>query len=212
MSGSYDGRSEEYSDLFTFIMEADDDIPAFDPGPMDATPAPEGDAIPDQTAPPDNADSGSDDMPPEMNDAGDEGFDNFNADDMGEGGDENETAGEDEADDDEAGSDKLGEKTNDILNARLYEKIIERNGEIETLIEQITRVLVALPYETTKEIDKPINQLKTALARGQQYAIDEFVHAEYGVNLLFYEKLNSVYILLEDKIDKILKKANKDKK
>lgn len=194
-----------YNDLFTFIMEADDDIPDFDPGPMDDSPS---DDVPDQTSPPDDAGSGSNtDTPPEM---ADDSGDDFSFDSGSEGGDENETADEgDTNDEDNAEGEKLGEKTNDILNERLYRKLTERNAEIENILEQISKVLVALPYETAKAVDEPLNQLKTALAKGQEYAIDNFIHAEYGENLLFYEKLNSLYILIEDKIDKILKKAEK---
>lgn len=203
------GRS--YDDLFTFIQEAGedgiDDIPDFDPGDTDM---PTEDA---QAAPPadDIGNNGSDtDLPPEMNDGGDDTF-NFNM-DGDEGGDNNDTtdeAGGEDATEDDATENELGTRTNDILNERLYRRLTERNGEIENTIEQIQAVLVALPYNTVKDIDRPLNQLKTALAKGQSYAIDNFINAEYGVNLLFFEKLNSCYILIEDTIDGILKKASK---
>ena len=83
----------------------------------------------------------------------------------------------------------------------------DRNTEIENTLDQIQRVIPVLPYEIVQELDKPLDQLKTALSKGQSYAIDKFINAEYGENLLFFEKLNSAYILIEDKIDKIIKKA-----
>ena len=197
-------------DLFTFIMEADGDIEDFDPGDLgDTTDGP------DATAPDDAGSGSSDNSPPEMNDSGmDDNFD-FNPE---AGGDENsETTddgstdeGNDTADEDNTDGEKLGAKTNDILNERLYRRLTERNDEIEADLKQIQQVLSALPYETTEALEKPINQLKTALSKGQSYAIDNFVSSEYGVNLIFYEKLNALYVLIEDCIDKEIKKANKD--
>ena len=199
------GRS--YDDLFTFVMEADDDIPAFD---ADAAAA---DMPADDTAAPpaDDTGNGSDtDLPPEPTDDGD----TFNFDmDGEEGGDNNDTTdeagGEEDTEADDDSSNELGTRTNDILNERLYNRLTERNAEIENTVEGIEKVLVALPYEYVKELDRPLNQLKTALAKGQSYAIDKFINAEYGVNALFFEKLNSCYILIEDTIDGILKKATK---
>lgn len=205
------GRS--YDDLFTFIQEAGEEdmdaIADFDPGADMSADA--------QAAPPadDAGNNGSDtDLPPEMNDGGDDTF-NFNMNDEGDGGDNNDTTDEAGGDEDTAEEDEtdneLGTRTNDILNERLYHRLTDRNTEIESTIEQIQAVLVALPYNTVKEIDRPLNQLKQALAKGQTYAIDKFINAEYGVNLLFFEKLNSCYILIEDTIDGILKKASNAK-
>lgn len=204
------GRS--YDDLFTFIQEAGEEdmdaIADFDPGADMSTD--------DQAAPPadDTGNNGSDtDLPPEMNDGGDDTF-NFNMNDE-DGGDNNDTTDEAGGDENTAEEDEtdteLGTRTNDILNERLYHRLTDRNSEIENTIEQIQTVLVALPYNTVKEIDRPLNQLKQALAKGQNYAIDKFINAEYGVNLLFFEKLNSCYILIEDTIDGILKKASNAK-
>ena len=202
--------SKRYDNLFTFIMEADD-IPDFDPGDTggDALPDATGDASPDTPAP------ASDGPPPEMNEMDDnfdfnpEGEDTGN--DMGDETNMDENPDEQNPDDNAEGE-NIGEKTNAILNQRLYETLNKRNTEVENTLEQIQAVIPILPYEIVQELDKPLNQLKTALSKGQAYAIDKFLNAEYGENLLFFEKLNSAYILIEDKIDKIIKKAQKEKK
>lgn len=200
--------SKRYDNLFTFIMEADD-IPDFDPG--DAG----GDAMPDTAgdASPGTPDPASDGPPPEMAETDDnfdfnpEGEDTGN--DMG-GMDNPENPDEQNPDDNQEGE-NIGEKTNAILNERLYHTLNDRNAGVEATLEQIQAVIPILPYEVVKELDKPLDQLKTALSKGQSYAIDKFLNAEYGENLLFFEKLNSLYVLIEDKIDRIIKKAKKDK-
>ena len=200
--------SKRYENLFTFIMEADD-IPDFDPGDTggDAFPDTTGDASPETPAP------ANDGMPPEMNTTNDDDF-GFNPEgentgtDMGDMSDTNE---EEQDPDDNKEGENIGEKTNAIFNQRLYEQLTSRNTSVENTLEQLQGVIPVLPYETVQELDKPLNQLKTALAKGQSYAIDKFINAEYGENLLFYEKLNSVYTLIEDKIDHIIKRFKKDK-
>jgi hypothetical protein len=189
-------------------MEADD-IPDFDPGDTggDAFPDTTGDASPETPAP------ANDGMPPEMNTTNDDDF-GFNPEgentetDMGDMSDTNE---EEQDPDDNKEGENIGEKTNAIFNQRLYEQLTSRNTSVENTLEQLQGVIPVLPYETVQELDKPLNQLKTALAKGQSYAIDKFINAEYGENLLFYEKLNSVYTLIEDKIDHIIKRFKKDK-
>lgn len=203
--------SKRYEDLFTFIMEADD-IPDFEFDPGDTG----GDAQPDTTgdASPDTPDPASDGPPPEMNETEDN-FD-FNPEgdttgnDMGDESNPDESQDEQNPEDNKEGND-IGKKTNDILNERLYHELNDRNTSVENTLEQIRAVIPILPYETVQELDKPLNQLKTALSKGQSYAIDKFINAEYGENLLFYEKLNSAYILIEDKIDKIIKKVKNNK-
>ena len=201
--------SKRYDNLFTFIMEADD-IPdfEFDPGDTggDALPNATGDASPDTPAP------ASDGPPPEMAEMNDDFNFNPEGEDTGNDmGDMGNSENEENPDDNKEGE-NIGEKTNAILNQRLYETLNKRNTEVENTLEQIQSVIPILSYEIVKELDKPLNQLKTALSKGQAYAIDKFLNAEYGENLLFFEKLNSAYILIEDKIDKIIKKAQKDKK
>lgn len=201
--------------LFTFIMEADDDIEDFDA--TAATGDDAGTTEPDATSAPNDAGSGSsnDALPPEMNDTGTNDSFDFNpeGDDADSTGDEDLGSGDDggnDADEDNKEGDKLGAKTNDILNERLYRRLTERNAEIEADIKQIQQILSVLPYETAEALEKPITQLKTALSKGQSYAIDNFVRSEYGVNLTYFEKLNALYTLIEDNIDKEIRKVNKD--
>ena len=201
--------SNRYENLFTYIMEADD-IPEFDPGDTggDAFPDTTGDASPETPTQP-----ASDGMPPEMNDTNTDDF-GFNP-EGDETGDMSDDTGdgteEDQNPDDNKEGENIGEKTNAIFNQRLYEQLTNRNTDIENTLEQIQAIIPALSYEIVTELDKPLNQLKSALAKGQSYAIDKFINAEYGENLLFYEKLNSVCTLIEDKIDHIIKRFKKDK-
>lgn len=184
----------EDNNLFYMIMEADDDIPAFDESGMEEMPS----------DPSPMTDTASDDGPPPM---GDESADDFGSfDDMGDGSDENGDMG-DEADEDNKNGEGLTAKTNNILNQTLYQKMLDRNNQIDKIIEQIQLVIPALPYEVVQSIDKPLGQLKSALNKGQSYVIDRFIDCEYGENLLFYQKLNALYVLLEDSINTILKKV-----
>lgn len=193
--------SGSYADLFTFVMEADE-IPDFDPG-ADADSA----DVPTEEPPAETTQS-ADDTPPEMSET-DDSMD-FNSDDMGEENTSADDGGDEaQADDDNTEGEDIGVKTNNIMNERLYRKLTNRNNKIESLTEQITRVMSVLPYSAVTELDKPLNQLKTALLKGQSYAIDNFINAEYGANLLFFEKLNSAYVIIEDTIDRILKKYAK---
>lgn len=190
--------SGSYADLFTYIMEADD-IPDFDPGTED---------VPTEAPPAETPDMPADDTPPEM--AGMDDSMDFSSDDTGEENTSTDDGGDEaQPDEDNAEGEDIGVKTNNIMNERLYRKLTARNNEIESLTEQITRVMSVLPYSAVTELDKPLNQLKTALLKGQSYAIDNFINAEYGANLLFFEKLNSAYVIIEDTIDRILKKYAK---
>lgn len=200
--------SKRYDNLFTFIMEADE-IPEFDFGDAggDAVPDTAGDAA---NASPETSDPASGGDPPELSQDNTDEF-NFNPEgedttDMGDMSENPDDQQQQDQEDNKEGED-IGHKTNDIFNERLYRKLTDRNTEIENTLDQIQRVVPVLPYEIVQELDKPLNQLKTALSKGQSYAIDKFINAEYGENLLFFEKLNSAYILIEDKIDKIIKKA-----
>lgn len=197
--------SKKYDNLFTYIMEAEgDEIPDFEFDPGDTG----GDAtISDATgdASPDSPEPASGGPPPEMNESNDT-FD-FNPEGENTGNDmSDETNSDEQNPDDNKEGENIGAKTNAILNERLYRELTTRNTSIENTLEQIQLVIPILPYDAVQELDKPLNQLKTALAKGQSYAIDKFINAEYGENLLFFEKLNSLYILIEDKIDKIIKK------
>ena len=204
--------------LFYIVMEADGD----DASPVDATGSDMGtggDAPAEDIAPPaaDNAGddaAGGDDMPPEMNDAS-MGMDDFGSDDGGtDTGDSDTSSDMGSGDGSEEDADKkdesLSEKANNILNEQLYSRLTKRNSDIEQIISSIKELVPLLPYDTVKSNDEAMSQLKTALARGKQYAINDFESSAYGENQLFFQKLNSLYTLLLNRIDANLKKIHKD--
>lgn len=195
--------------LFFMVMEAEGDemggMEAFDPNAASdagtsedvAPPATEengggddvGDALPDM-----GSDFGN------MDDLGDmPGDDQTGGDEMsGDNGENNEEADQKDA--------KLSDKANNILNQQLYTKFVARNKDIEGIITSIKDLVPLLPYDVIKSNDKSVNQLKSALQKGQEYVINDFVERGYGENLLFYQKLDSLYVLLLNQIDSNLKK------
>lgn len=190
--------------LFYMVMEADGDdaLQPFDAGGLDDSPDASNDAPP--------TDTGSNDPPP-LEDSGVDAL-SFPGDDGG--GDTEDSTG-DNADDDsgdgENGEDEqLSEKANNVLNQRLYQTMLARNTEIEEIVENLQKLTPMLPYEVVKENDEALNQLKSALSAGQSYAIEKFLDAKYGENLLYYKKLDALYVLLEDKINSNLKKVQKE--
>lgn len=194
--------------LFFTVMEADgDDLQPFDGG---------GDAPPEDIAPPatdtDTGDAGNLEPPP-LDDAGDDGLDmsalsddNGGGDDMGGGDSTNEGNDGDEADKEDT---NLSEKANNILNEQLYKKMVARNNEIEEILSSIKDLIPLLPYDVVKSNDESVNHLKNALQKGQKYVINDFVDSGYGENQLFYQKLDSLYVLLLNRIDTNLKKIKK---
>lgn len=193
--------------LFFMVMEADgDEMAAFDENAMAADTGGEDIAPPatEETSGGENVD----DTVPEFNDSdfdmgglGDaSGDENSGGDGMSgdEGNGENEEA--DQKDE------KLSEKANNVLNQQLYEKFVARNKDIEGIINSIKDLVPLLPYDVIKSNDKTVNQLKSALQKGQEYVINDFVVRGYGENLLFYQKLDSLYVLLLNRIDTNLKK------
>lgn len=194
--------------LFYMVMEADgDEMQAFDPNAE--LPA---DAGGEDMAPPATEDSSGGDAdaetPPDMNaddfdmgglnDVGGETSEEGTDESNGEGGE-----GEEEADKQDT---KLSDKANNILNQSLYTKFVNRNKEIEGIINSVKDIIPLLPYDVIKSNDKSMNQLKSALQKGQEYVINDFVDTGYGENLLFYQKLDSLYVLLLNRIDTNLKK------
>ena len=107
-----------------------------------------------------------------------------------------------------AEEDKISTKTNNILNERLYDQMIHRNKEIEDIVDNLQKISPILPSDVVYENDKSLNQLKQALSLGKSYVIDKFINAEYGENMLFFTKLDSLYVLLMDKINSNLKGIN----
>ena len=191
--------------LFYAIMEAEGDLlEPFDPA-NEPTPEPEPDMQQQgQTDEQPPADMGAD-SPPEATDMEDLSFDET-------GGD---TGAEDATDQDqnENGDQKkesLSDKANDILNQRLYQQMLDRNSEIEEVIENLQAIIPLLPYDVVVQNDKSINRLKRALSNGQDYVLNKFVNLSYGENLLYYQKLDSLYTLLQESIDSVLKKFQKD--
>ena len=194
--------------LFFTVMEAEGDLlQPFDDGG--------GDAPAEDVAPPatDNSGGGDDlDSPPPLNEdsdmdlSGEMSSDSLDAggDDMG--GDDSTDSEEDEADKKDT---KLSDKANNILNQQLYQKMVNRNNEIEEILNNIRDIVPLLPYDVVKSNDESINHLKSALMKGQKYVINDFVDSGYGENLLFYQKLDSLYVLLLNQIDTNLKKIKK---
>lgn len=186
-------------DLFTWVMEAEgDELEAFDPGPSD-NPAP-----PDQ--PEGEAPAGDEDLvgaPPtsdEMDDMSMDSDETMNGDTSDEGGNE-----EDQKDDTSA-----TEKASNILNQRLYQQMINRNNDIEAILQNIDKLQSVIPYDVTQTIQPFITDLKQALFTGQSYVINDFVDTAYGENLMYYNKLNALYTALLNSIDSNLKKVDTD--
>lgn len=188
--------------LFHIIMEADGDpLEAFDPGESaDAAPA-------EQPAEPAPAPEQGDDTPPPPTDEGmDElaGFDDTAEGDDQMGGDE---TSEDGTNDESQEDEKLSEKANSVLNQALYQKMVKRNQDIENTLNSIQQIVPVLPYEVIKSNDADLTRLKTALEKGQKYVLEKFVDSGYGENLLYFEKLDALYTLLLNNINRNLKKV-----
>ena len=196
--------------LFYMVMEAEGDEAA----PVDSTGSDigaGGDVPAEDMAPPatDDSGTGDNDMPTEMDDGG---FDFADPEGGGEDTGDSDTSTGDSGDGDgeaDQKDEKLSDKANNILNEQLYSRLTKRNGEIEDIINSVKELVPLLPYEVVKSNDEAMGQLKTALARGKQYAINDFVDAGYGENQLFFQKLNSLYTLLLNRIDTNLKKIKK---
>lgn len=187
------------SNLFRMIMEADGDlVEPFDPG-AGGDAAPEADptqnAQPEDAPPPPPLDnSGGGDLSQPFDDSfGDGGF----------GGEENQNG----QDQDQQQDQSLSIKANAVLNQSLYQKLVDRNQEIDNTLNNIQMITPVLPREIIDENDVSINRLKAALAKGQSYALEKFIDSKYGENLLFYQKLDALYVLLLNEINKNLKKV-----
>ena len=194
--------------LFYLIMEADgDEVAPFDAGEGADTSAPAADPPPDTGS--DLGDSG----PPPLEDSGGDDLSGFSdsddGGDMGGFGDESDN-GSDDGKADDKNAEKLSEKANNVLNQELYKKMVARNKEIEDTIKNLRELVGAIPYDVVKLNEEPINHLKTALNKGQDYVIHDFVDAGYGENLLFATKLDALYTILLNRIDSNLKKIKND--
>lgn len=193
------------SDFFYLVMEAEGEEPA----PVDGGDPPAMDIPADSEAPSDDLGA---DLPPDMPDMGGDELD-FSDDgggtDIADSGDSSSSSSDSEDEKKEkAEEDKISTKTNNILNERLYDQMIHRNKEIEDIVDNLQKISPILPSDVVYENDKSLNQLKQALSKGKSYVIDKFINAEYGENMLFFTKLDSLYVLLMDKINSNLKGIN----
>jgi len=192
--------------LFFTVMEAEgDELQPFDAGSAEVADTPSEDIAPPAT---DNSGGGDLGEPPPMDDAGGMDMPEFGGDDMGggddmSGGDSSGENNEEEADKEDT---KLSDKANNILNQQLYNRMKDRNSEIEEILGNLKELVPLLPYDVVKSNDELVNQLKDALEKGQKYVINDFVDSGYGENQLFYQKLDSLYVLLLNRIDTNLKK------
>lgn len=193
------------SDFFYLVMEAEGEEPA----PVDGGDPPAMDIPADSEAPSDDLGA---DLPPDMPDMGGDELD-FGDDggrtDFADSEDSSSSSSDSEDEKKEkAEEDKISTKTNNILNERLYDQMIHRNKEIEDIVDNLQKISPILPSDVVYENDKSLNQLKQALSKGKSYVIDKFINAEYGENMLFFTKLDSLYVLLMDKINSNLKGIN----
>ena len=83
--------------------------------------------------------------------------------------------------------------------------MLDRNNDIENIIDNVQTIVPLLPYEVIKANDVSLNRLKQALSKGQDYVIHKFLDSGYGENLLYFQKLDSLYTLLLEDIDANLK-------
>lgn len=187
--------------LFFTVMEAEGDLlQPFDDGGGADIPS-------EDIAPPATDDGGGGDAldsPPPLSE--DDGMD-FSG-DMSDIDGGNDMSGDDSNNEEEADKKDttLSDKANNILNQQLYQKMVNRNNEIEEILNNIKDIVPLLPYDVVKSNDESVNHLKSALLKGQKYVINDFVDSGYGENLLFYQKLDSLYVLLLNQIDTNLKK------
>ena len=192
-------------DLFYMVMEAGEDgLEPFDGGGTDTAAAAD--------PPPDTGGDIGDAGPPPMDDTGggDDlgGFSDDGGSDMG-GFDDGGGDSSSDDNDDNGNNEKLSEKANNILNQELYKKMVARNKEIEDIVKNLRDLAGAIPIEIVKLNEDNLNHLKSALLKGQDYVIHDFVDAGYGENLLFSKKLEALYTYLLNQIDANLKKVKK---
>ena len=181
------------------IMEADGDlVEPFDPGAGDATPGADPTNAQPMDAPPPPMDGGGGGLSQPF----DSSFDNGGGFDNGMG-----MQDPNQQQDQQIPDQSLSMKANAVLNQSLYQKLTNRNQEIEDTLDNIQTITPVLPREIIDENDISINRLKAALAKGQSYALNTFVDSKYGENLLFYQRLDALYVLLLNEINKNLKKV-----
>ena len=188
--------------LFYTVMEADGDL--LEPfTPSEDPPAEMADQQQGQTNEQPPADMGAD-LPPEPGGGMEDlGFDETGG-DMGE---------QEENQDDQNGNQEnqmLAQKTDEILNQNLYQQWLFKNDEMEKMIDDLQAILPILPCNVVDQNDKSINRLNRLLMYSKDYVLNKFTQLSYGENLMQYQKLDSLYALLQNEIDSVLKKFQKD--
>ena len=188
--------------LFDIVMEADGDL--LEPFTPSEEPQAEVSDQQGQTNEQPPADMGADDLPPDPGGGMEDlGFDETGG-DM-ENQDENQ-----ENQNGDMENQQLAQKSDDILNQNLYQQWLITNDNMDTLIQNIQAIIPALPCETVDLIDKSINRLNRAFDYSKDYVLNKFVNMSYGENLMQYQKLVTLYTLLQNEIDSVLKKFQND--
>lgn len=196
--------------FFTFVMEADGDLEAFDPGEdMGDAGAGNNQQQPVESSPSSGtADTELGDVGAETNTTSSGDLEGFNpGDDDMDGGNTDDTD-YDNTEPDNSNNEKMSEKANNILNQKLYETMVTRNRDIETIIENIQKLAPVLPIEIINANDVHVNRLKKVLESSKDYVLHKFIDMEYGENLTYYQKVDSLYTILLESIDSNLKKID----
>lgn len=190
--------------LFDIVMEADGDLlepftPSEDPA-ADMADQQQGQS---NEQPP--ADMGADDLPPDagggMEDLG--GFDET-------GGDMEDQGENQDGENADQPNQQLAQKSDDILNQNLYQQWLIKNDDMETTLDNLQAIIPILPCNVVDQNDKSINRLNRVLMYSKDYVLNKFTNMSYGENLMEYQKLDALYTLLQNEIDSVLKKFQKD--
>ena len=189
--------------LFDIVMEADGDLlepftPSEDPT-ADMTDQQQG---PSNEQPP--ADMGAEDLPPEAGGGMEDlGFDET-------GGDMEDQGENQDGENADQPNQQLAQKSDDILNQNLYQQWLVKNDDMETTLNNLQAIIPILPCDVVDQNDKSINRLNRVLMYSKDYVLNKFTNMSYGENLMEYQKLDALYTLLQNEIDSVLKKFQKD--
>lgn len=189
--------------LFDIVMEADGDLlepftPSEDPA-ADMTDQQQG---PSNEQPP--ADMGAEDLPPEAGGGMEDlGFDET-------GGDMEDQGENQDGENADQPNQQLAQKSDDILNQNLYQQWLLKNDDMETTLNNLQAIIPILPCDVVDQNDKSINRLNRVLMYSKDYVLNKFTNMSYGENLMEYQKLDALYTLLQNEIDSVLKKFQKD--
>ena len=191
--------------LFYSVMEADGDL--LEPfTPSEDPPAEASDQQQGQTNEQTSTDMGADDLPPEPGG----GMEDLSFDEIGGEGEDQNGDNSQDGENGEPQNQHLSQKANDIMNQRLYQQWLTKNDEIQETLDNLQAILPILPSDVVAQNDKSINRLNRALNHSKDYVLNRFVNLSYGENLSEFQKLDSLYTLLQAEIDSVLKKFQKD--